>query len=166
MKPRFKRVIAALFLSAAMGATSTIPCNAHAQDLPDKPEPNAVSAFAIRQRQQEDGTRERKRAADAPFWIASGAVAGAYIADVSTTAGWIHRCPSCKETGWFDHGGRSLGKIAAGTGVCDAGLLFATYEWKKHIHNRTLNKLWIVAPAFQVGVHVQATIQNQSLGTH
>src|SRR5579863_10452302 len=104
--------VAAIILALALSA--------HAQELvsealPDKPEPQTLS-FSI-----ENQPPLKRIVADKTFWTVSGAMAGAYAFDISSTAEWIHRCPRCTEQGWFYHGGRSLPKIAAGLAVFDSG---------------------------------------------
>jgi hypothetical protein len=136
--------------------------SANAQDFPEK----AASATdrtssAI---SEEAPKKPKGIVADKAFWIVSGTMAGVYVADEVSTAGWIHRCPNCYEMGYFGHNGRSLPTIAAEQAAFDVGALFLAYEWKKHIHNRVLNGLWIAYPSFQISNHIQATIHNQSLG--
>jgi hypothetical protein len=103
------------------------------------------------------------RTVDKAFVLATIALGASYAADEASTAAWIHRCSSCVEVGWFDHGGRSLPRIAAGDAAFDVGLMFAAYEWKKHVHNRVVNKLWILAPAWGTEGHVYAAIRNSQL---
>jgi hypothetical protein len=153
--------------SFAAGASRTIVLilalviSAHAQDLAEKPVP---SMDGISSPFSGEAPKKPKVTADKAFWIVSGTMAGVYVADEVSTAGWIHRCPNCFEMGVFGHNGRNLPTIAAEQAAFDAGVLFLAYEWKKHVHNRELNRLWIAYPAFQISNHLQAAIHNQSLG--
>jgi hypothetical protein len=159
MKPPFKVIVAGALRTALIILFLVI--SAHSQELPLKPEPFAEKASWTIAR---ESPRKPKAVADKAFWIVSGAMAGAYIADMTSTAGWIHRCSECFEEGWFDHHGRSLPKIAAGVAAWDISVLLASYEWKKHIHNRILNRLWIIAPSLQIANHIQGVVLNNSLG--
>jgi hypothetical protein len=40
--------------------------------------------------------------------------------------------------------------------------MFASYEWKRHVHNRVLNKVWFIGPSVQIEAHMAAAIHNQS----
>jgi hypothetical protein len=125
---------AALFLSLLL-----IGVPSHADDLPAKPE----------------------RVIDSKFMVASALVVGSWAADIKSTNDSLRYCSACFERGWFGRGGHDMGKIAVGTALFDAGIGFASYEMKKHLHGRVLRYAWIAPMAWRVEAHSGAAAYNE-----
>jgi hypothetical protein len=103
--------------------------------------------------------------ADRSFLFASLAVSAAYATDIKSTHDFIQNCPRCVDIGSpvLGHNTRNLAEIAIGSAVLDGTLMFADWEFKKHVHNRTLNKLWMAVPGFLVAGHLNAAVHNEHL---
>ena len=131
-----------------------IPMIAQAQEnvLADKPE--AQSAEHV-----------HGRTADREFWFDGASVGTGWLLDTLSTEqsfNWCnqHQRAGCVETGLFFNGTRSTAKIATTLAALDVAAVVASYEWKKHVHNKWLQPLWRVPLLYSSQAHTRTAIAN------
>jgi len=110
--------------------------------LPDKPEPQA------------------QMVGDKDFWIGVGAVGAAWTVDAVSTHELFAAHANAYEGGGLLNGSRSTAKVMAAWAGVDAGMGFAAYEWKNHVHNRYLHPLWRAFFVAPIVWHIQAAQHN------
>ena len=121
-----------LILSALLFAGAV-----HADTLPDKPQPVG---------------RE--------FWADTAALGVAWTLDsVSTAQGFAQ---GGHEIGPIFTGSRSAGKVMVAWAGVDLAAVVASYEWKKHVHNRVLHPFWRAFLLIPAEEHTHAAIGNWS----
>jgi hypothetical protein len=133
---------------------SMVPMFAQAQNniLPDKPEPQFAEHV-------------HGRTADREFWVASASVGTGWLLDTLSTSqsfNWCnqHHRTGCVESGVFFNGTRSTAKIGGTLAALDVAAIVASYEWKKHVHNKWLHPLWRVPLLYSSQAHTRAAIGN------
>ena len=104
--------------------------------------------------------KPKQRTVDKSFIAATAALTLAWTADAISTRYWMAHCPTCTEAGLFAHGTRDFARSEIGTAAFDVGMGLAAYEWKRHVRNRVLNKLWLAPFAIQISAHSQAAWLN------
>jgi hypothetical protein len=101
--------------------------------------------------------------ADREFWFYTAGVGVAWAMDTASTAQTFGRCPICKEGGYFFTGSRSVPKVMGAWAGVDIAFVVASYEWKKHVHNKYLHPLWRVFPAQRIVAHTEGAVGNWSI---
>ena len=137
---------AAVFLFMFVGS----PCFAQSV-LPDKPQPRTV---------------------DREFIVSSSALAVGWTLDTISTVqrfDWCNRRygarttgyePHCLENGGFFNGTRDAAKVMGAWAAVDVATVIASYEWKKHVHNRWLHPLWRIPLLVGSAGHSRSAIKN------
>jgi hypothetical protein len=106
----------------------------------------------------------KRRVADKRFWIVTALHAAATVADLISTDDVLHRCPTCRETGFYGLvGGRpSDGELWSVGLALFAGETTVSYLLKR---NRTLDRTWLWAawPAYEIVNHARWAYLNEQI---
>lgn len=134
-----------------------VPCFAAPKDmLPDKPEPQA--RFVQSERLPARGAFALKT--DRDCWIDASTMVAAWTVDAVSTHELFAAHANSYEGGGLFNGSRSTAKVMAAWAGVDAGMGFAAYEWKNHVHNRYLHPLWRAFFVAPIVWHLQAAQHN------
>ena len=111
--------------------------------LPDKPQP-----------------ADRMHSGNREFWIETSLLGASTAADIITTQKSFAKNPDAFEGNPLIYGTRSIAKITAVSLAIDAAMVIATYEYKKHVTDPDLHRLWRFLLIGGIAGHTMGAIQN------